>query len=56
MKGWYEGLKYYYPPPSQITVNMITTERVAFYQILPLPGETTLVLVDLFVTDHPVLE
>ena len=51
MKGWYQSAVDRAPPPTRVTLERITAERVDLYNYVPPPGENIPVSVDPFTVD-----
>ena len=56
IQGWYKAAVDRAPPPAQVMLERITTERVALYSHVPPPGDNTPVAIKHFMVDDSVPE
>ena len=56
IQGWYKAAVDHAPPPDRITIERITTDRVALYSNVPPPGENIPVAIQPLLVDASVPE
>ena len=54
IKGWYKATVDCSPPPARVTLERITTERVALYSYVPPPGKNIPISVKAFQVEDSV--